>query len=205
MEELTLRQASILDFIRDRKLRAGVTPTLDEIRGHFRLKAIGTVQDHLRAIEAKGYIRHSRKSRSIEISGFEARDAVDVPIVGRIAAGKPLLAEENLEGRICVDRSLVRSAKVFALRVKGESMSGAGINDGDIAIIKEQPVAENGEIVAALVDGEATLKRFRKDASGRGRITLKPENPAFKPLHFGGSAGVSILGKLIGIYRSVQS
>lgn len=201
MEELTLRQASILDFIRDRKLRAGVTPTLEEIKGHFRLKAIGTVQDHLHAIEAKGYIKRSRKSRSIEIAGLEARDAIDVPVIGRIAAGKPLLAEENLEGRICVDRSWVRAAgpgQVFALKVKGESMSGAGINDGDIAVIKKQPSAENGEIVAALIDGEATLKRFRKDKS---RITLKPENPAFKPLYFGESSGVSILGKLAGIYR----
>jgi repressor LexA len=201
MEELTLRQAGILDFIRDRKLRAGVTPTLEEIREHFRLKAIGTVQDHLHAIEAKGYIKRSRKSRSIEITGLESRDTVDVPVIGRIAAGKPLLAEENLEGWICVDRSLVRSAKVFALRVKGESMSGAGINDGDIAIIKEQHYAEDGDIVAALIGDEATLKKFRKDASGMDRIILEPENPAFKPLYFGESSGISVLGKLAGIYR----
>ncbi|MFA6355835.1 MAG: transcriptional repressor LexA [Candidatus Omnitrophota bacterium] len=199
MEELTLKQASILDFIRERKLRGGITPTLEEIRGHFRLKAIGTVQDHLRAIEAKGYIKRSRKSRSIEIAGLEARNIVDVPVIGRIAAGKPLLAAENLEDRICIDRAWVRTdGQVFALKVKGESMSGAGINDGDVAIIKKQPSAENGEIAAVMIDGEATLKRFRKED---GRITLKPENPAFKPLYIEKSRQVSILGKLIGIYR----
>ena len=201
MEELTLKQASILDFIRERKFRAGITPTLEEIRGHFRLKAIGTVQDHLHAIEAKGYIKRSRKSRSIEIAGLEARGIVDVPVVGRIAAGKPLLAAENLEDRVCVDRAWVRTdgpGQVFALKVKGDSMCGAGINDGDIAIIKKQPSAENGEIAAVMIDGEATLKRFRKED---GRITLKPENPAFKPLYIEKSRQASILGKLIGIYR----
>jgi repressor LexA len=119
----------------------------------------------------------------IEEQGASERgrpDHFEIPIVGRIAAGIPILAEENIEGTITVDKNLVRNSdKVFALKVQGESMINAGINDGDIILIRQQPVAENGEMVAAIIDGEATVKRFYKKD---GKIILKPENDKMKPI-----------------------
>ena len=165
-EELTTRQKEILEFIKKTTFRRGSPPTYREIMEYFGFKSIGTVQDHLKALEKKGYIkREPNKYRAITVDDFSKtlKDTVRVPILGQISAGRPVLAEENIEGYISLDKFLVKySRDVFALKVKGDSMAGAGILDGDYVIVRKQPEVENGEIACVLVDNEATVKRFFK-------------------------------------------
>lgn len=206
-EDLTPKQKKIFEFIKQTKSKKGISPAYREIMEHFGFKSIGTVQDHLNALERKGYItREPAKYRTIgcRLIGPGSFDILDntvrIPVVGQISAGRLVLAIENIEGYISLDKLLVRHPKdVFALKVKGDSMINAGIYDDDFVIVRQQPTAENGQIVVALINDEATVKRFYK---ADDKITLKAENPNIKPfVYHKGDANISILGKVIGVYR----
>ncbi|TAL31079.1 MAG: transcriptional repressor LexA [Spirochaetes bacterium] len=198
MKELTDRQDEILSFIKQSIRESGYPPTVREIGDRFSITVKGAY-DHLKAIEKKGYINCAQnKSRAIELAG-PARvivpDSIQVPLVGRIAAGSPIIAEENIEQYLDFPASMFTSGEFFALKIKGDSMIEEGIHDGDFAIIKKQNTAVNGEIVAALLEDEATLKIFKKTA---GAIQLLPANKAYKPII---PETVEILGKLAGVFR----
>ena len=159
---------------------------------------------HLQTLEDKGYIRRDpTKPRAIEIldsssDAFESKKVAHIPIIGRVTAGQPILAVENIEGTFPLPEDLVRQDNLFMLRVQGESMIGAGILDGDLIIVRQQNEARNGEIVVALIGEEATVKRFFKE---RTLIRLQPENSAMEPIY---SQDVSILGKVVGVFRTLQ-
>lgn len=158
---------------------------------------------HLQTLEDKGYIRRDpTKPRAIEIldsssEALEMKKVVQVPIVGHVTAGQPILAVENIEGTFPLSADFVRHDNIFMLRVQGESMIGAGILDGDYIIVRQQSDARNGEIVVALIGDEATVKRFFKE---RTLIRLQPENPSMEPIY---SQDVSILGKVVGVFRTL--
>jgi len=204
-KELTEKQRMIFRFINQSIQQRGFPPTVSEIQGEFSFKSPTSVFKHLRAIERKGYIRiHPQIARGIELlvkeNLLESETSRNIPLVGRIAAGKPLLAVENIDKNVILDRDFCRGAN-FMLRVKGDSMINAGIRDGDYVLVKQQPSAENGEIVVALVDDEATVKRFFRQ---KDRITLRPENEAFPPLIIeAGHKGFRIIGKVVGLYRAL--
>ena len=200
-EKLTPGQSKILSFLTEYLRERGYPPTLREIASNFNLTGPMAPKRHLEALERKGYLRRlGGGSRAIEILGLSPlRDAFPVPVVGRVSAGKPILAEENLEGSLTLDRSFVRGKDTFLLRVKGDSMIGEGIFDGDYALIRPQKSAENGEIVVALVGEEATLKKFYR---GKDFICLQPANPQMEPLILKEDDGeVMIIGKVIGVLR----
>lgn len=202
MQNLTKKQSRILGFIKDFQYKHNSSPTLREIMSHFKLKAIATVQDHLISLERKGYIKREKdKARSISILGLKKtlRDIIEVPVLGRVAAGQPILAVENIEGYVAIDKSWAKGENIFALKVQGDSMINAGIYNSDFVIVKQQPIAENGEVVVALINDEATVKRFFKTDDA---ITLKAENPTIEPFTYHkGDVNISILGKVIGVYR----
>jgi len=199
MKDVTKRQEEVLEFIRDFLLRNKFPPTIREIATNFEISVKGAY-DHVKALEKKGIIHcNQNRSRAIEIltDNDEESALVSVPILGRVAAGIPILAEENLDGNVLLPQDFLgKGGSHFALRVKGDSMTGAGIMDGDLAVIRSQPTAENGEIVVAMTDEEAvTLKRYFKEQS---RIKLQAENPAYNPIY---AQGVRILGKLVSVFR----
>lgn len=204
MTRLTDRQLEILEVIRKTVAKRGYPPTVREIGEAVGLSSPSTVHSHLSALVEAGLLRRDpSKPRAIEVVELEsARRAEirDVPLLGRIAAGSPVLASEDVEEIYPLPTSLVGRGPVFMLRVKGDSMLGAGILDGDLAVIRRQPTAEPGEIVAALVAGEeATLKRFYRE--GR-RVILRAENKNYPSMEFG--EGVEIIGKLVGLFRSIR-
>ena len=199
-KDLTGRQEEIFLFIKNRIRDTGIPPTVREIGDSFGITVKGAY-DHLKAIEKKGFLRcEQNKSRSIELlvdnEGMRAPQTVAVPLVGSIAAGSPIIAEENITDYLDFPRSLLGRGEYFALKVRGDSMIGAGIENGDIAVIQKQNAARDGEIVAALLDDEATLKRFKK---GQGSVQLIAENPAYKPIV---TKDVQILGVLSAIFRN---
>src|SRR5574341_1377031 len=178
---LTDRQKAIYDFLLKTIRERGFAPSIPEIGRQFKIASTNGVSDHLKALEKKGYIRRVGK-RAIEVVNALGKAVLtatrEVPVLGRVPAGKPFLSEENTEGLLSIPNDM-GSGKLFALQVKGDSMIGAGIMDGDRVIVRQQGTAENGEIVCALIDGEATLKRFfKKD----GVITLKAENEKYAPI-----------------------
>jgi len=200
MKELTERQKEVLSFIANYLKGHSYPPTIREIADYYSISVKGA-HDHITALKKKGYIRQmDKRPRTMELTGtiFEDDSAlVEIPILGSVAAGVPLLAEENFDGNIVLHRSMLRkNKKYFALKVKGDSMSGAGILEGDTAIIEKQNYARNGEIAVAVIDEAVTLKRFYKENT---RIKLQAENPAYKPIY---SQDVKILGRLSGIIRS---
>lgn len=203
--ELTERQKEVFEFLEDFLRERGFPPTLREIASHFGLRGPKAPQKTLNILERKGYIRRvPGGSRAIEILSypqFSLTHILSVPIVGRVQAGEPLLAIENIEGYINLDRSLVSSGDVFLLRVQGDSMIEAHIQDGDFALVKPQPNAENGEIVVALIEDEATIKRIFKK---RDLIRLEPANPKMEPIVVKkGEKKVTIVGKVVGIFRKI--
>ena len=204
--ELTPTQEKVFEFLKDFLREKGFPPTLREIASHFGLKGPKGPQKTLNILERKGYIRKiPGGSRAIEILSypqFSLTHILSVPIVGRVRAGEPILAIENIEGYINLDRSLVSSGDVFLLRVQGDSMIEAHIQDGDFALVKPQPNAENGEIVVALIEDEATIKRiFMK----RDLIRLEPANPKMEPIIVKkGEKKVTIVGKVVGIFRKIK-
>ena len=199
---LTPRQAEILEYLRNEIDRRGVPPTIREIGEEFGIRSTKGVEDHLAALERKGVIQREKgKSRSIEIADRpDLRSARMVPMLGRIAAGSPILAVENQEGHFVFDESLVGTGEVFLLRVEGDSMKDASILDGDLVIVRSQETARNGEIIAARVGEEATVKRFSKTTEG---VELIAENEAYDPIVVDGTRDFQILGSVVGVYRQV--
>lgn len=203
--ELTTKQKKVLHFLKSYLQVKGFPPTLREIASHFGLRGPKAPQKTLQILEKKGYIRRvPGGSRAIEMlipPLVHKSQILSLPIVGRVRAGEPILAIENIEGYINLDQSLISSDDVFLLRVQGDSMIDAHIQDGDFALIKPQPNAENGEIVVALVDDEATIKRIFKK---RDLIRLEPANPHMEPIVVRkGERRVTLVGKVVGIFRKL--
>ena len=203
--ELTDRQHEILSFIHDFVADRGFPPSVREIGEAVGLSSPSTVHAHLRSLQDKGYLRTDpTKPRTIElrwdphIGAPTIRHAVrNVPLVGRIAAGAPVLAAEHVEEVFPLPQEFVGDGTVFMLRIKGDSMIEAGILDGDFVIIRQQPSVRNGEIVAALINGEeATVKRFSQKG---GVITLTPANPALTPVEYRG--GIEVIGPVVSVLR----
>mgnify|MGYP001058940070 CR=1 FL=1 len=208
---LTKRQAEILSFIKTHIRYSGFPPTISEIQEQFSFKSPNAVQDHLKALVRKGQIRRNPNQwRGLElIVSNKNRDesahysTVSVPLIGRVTAGLPVLAEENFEGTISLDRSLVgRATRLFALHVRGDSMIKAGIYDGDIAIAQQQSVADHGDIVIALLGDEATVKRLYLK---KKMIILHPENDKMHPIKISEGTDFKILGKVIATLHRVEN
>ena len=204
MRELTSRQQDVLEFIRTFTARHGVPPTVRELGDKFRVTPRAAF-DHLRALERKGALQRraaaGRTSRALTLADQTPRNVRPVPILGRIAAGSPLLAEENREGELPLAGSALPGGgeDVFALRVRGDSMVEAHICDGDLVLVRRQDSAQPRDIVAAMVDGEATVKRYMRDGV---RVVLKPEHPTMAPIVVDPREhNVKILGKVIGLLR----
>ncbi len=200
---LTDRQQRVLDFIQASIAQRGYPPTIREIGGHMGIRSTNGVTDHLKALERKGFIERdllcSRGLRPVTLDG----QVVSVPLVGRIAAGLPLLAEENVEDTVQVDRFFIGAERqVFALRVVGDSMTGDGIFDGDYIFVRKQLHANRGDIVVALIEDEATVKRFYPE---RDHVRFQPSNPAMQPIVIARSAfrETQILGVVVGVFRKI--
>lgn len=192
-------QSEIYEFIRQEVLDKGYPPSVREICAKVGLSSTSTVHSHLSKLEKKGLIkRDPTKPRAIEIikDPIAKKEMIDIPIIGKVQAGQPILAVENIEDYFTIPLNFVRGKNdLFILKISGESMIEAGIYDGDLAIIEKASYAENGEIVVALIENEATIKRFYKE---EGRIRLQPENHTMEPIIVN---DCQILGKLKGIYR----
>jgi repressor LexA len=203
MDEMTTRQRRILEFIRRTVRSRGYPPTVREIGEAVGLTSSSSVHAQLSNLQRKGLLtKDPAKPRTIEVAGGKPADAVLVPLVGRIAAGSPVMAEEHVEELLTVPGTFAGEGEHFALRVKGDSMVGAGIFDGDVVIVQQQESADDGRIVAALLPGpaedEATVKRLRR----RGRqVVLAPENQAMEPLNL--PPGGRILGIVVSVLRKV--
>lgn len=192
---LTDRQKEIFDFISLTLEQQGYPPSLREIAGHFGLVGTRAVEKHLIHLEQKGVIRRGTGARAIEVIGHTSRS---VPILGQVAAGQPIFAEENLLGTLAVDPSVARWKRAFFLKVRGESMTGAGILPDDLVLVKPQPDAESGEIVVAMVEGEATVKRLVKQ---KEKILLQPANSLYQPIVISPPDILKILGKVTAVFR----
>jgi len=206
--EISGRQQEILEFILRTVRQRGYPPSVREIGEAVGLNSPSTVHSHLSALVKAGYLRRDpSKPRAIEVTApgraqpdLRRAPVRDVPLVGRIAAGSPILAEEDIEDILPLPTELVGHDPVFMLRVRGDSMVGAGIFDGDLVVVRRQADADNGDIVAALIDGEeATVKRLHRSP---GVVTLLPENPAYAPLVL--TAGVQLLGKVVAVLRRLR-
>lgn len=202
--EVTRRQAEILDFIRAEIHRKGYPPSVREIGVAVGLSSSSTVHSHLAALEAKGLIRRDpSKPRALEVLDFrDSERGIDmgqvraVPLVGSVAAGQPILASENIEQTMALPAEIA-DEQTFLLRVRGESMIDAGIFHGDFVVVKQQPTADNGDIVVAMIDEEATVKTFYREAD---RIRLQPENATMDPIY---ARDVTILGKVVALFRKM--
>ena len=197
--DLNKRQQAILEFIQQSINRKGYPPSVREIGKAVGLSSSSTVHGHLNQLEDKGYIRRDpSKPRAIEVLNGDllAKKMVHIPLVGRITAGNPILAFENIEDTFPLPLDLVGNNDVFMLTVSGESMIEAGILDSDYLIVKKQNIANNGDIIVALIGEEATVKRFYKE---KDRIRLQPENKYMSPIY---TDEVTILGK-VGLYRNI--
>lgn len=198
--KITAKQQEILEYIKETILKKGYPPAVREICEAVRLKSTSSVHSHLETLEKNGYIRRDpTKPRTIEIIddcfNLTRREVVNVPLLGSVAAGQPLLAEENIENYFPIPVEFLPNSQTFMLHVKGESMINAGIFDGDQIIVEERSTARNGEIIVALIDDSATVKRFYKED---GHYRLQPENDALEPIIVD---EVKILGKVIGLLR----
>lgn len=196
---LSPRQEQMLGFIQDWIKKHGYPPAVREIGRALGLRSSSTVHMHLKQLEAKGYLkRNPSKPRAIEVTANRpvvADDVVEVPVLGRVAAGKPILAQENREGSFPLPVSLAQHGTTFLLRIRGDSMREVGILDGDLVLVRQQPTVENGEIAVVLLDDEATVKRFYKE---NDHIRLQPENPSYDPIIV---RSAQVLGKVIGVFR----
>ena len=198
--KITPKQEEILEYIKSQILNKGYPPSVRDICTAVNLKSTSSVHAHLETLEKNGYIRRDpTKPRAIEIIddnfNLTRREVVNVPLIGQVAAGQPLLAVENITGYFPIPAEFIPKEEVFMLNVKGESMVNAGIYDGDQIIVKQQSTASNGEIVVALVDDSATVKRFYKE---NGHIRLQPENDFMEPIIVD---SCEIIGKVIGLIR----
>lgn len=200
MPSLTKRQQQVYEFLVAYLADRGYPPTLQEIAKHLHVSGNLGVLRHLKALERAGLItRNPGSSRSIALVDRGGTGAVVLPLIGTVRAGLPQLVLQEVEAQIAVDRSLVKGGDSFLLRVKGDSMIEAHILEGDLAVVRPQTTAENGEIVVALIDGEATLKRFFHEGD---RIRLQPENDSMAPIVVAaGTQEVTIVGKVTGLCR----
>jgi len=224
-EPLTDRQEKILSFIKKSIQDQGYPPTIREIGEHFGIRSTNGVNDHLKALERKGYLlRGELKSRALsvidggrsqaarfprlarrELSAVADGEVVEVPLVGKVAAGEPILAQENITDHVRIDSVLLGDGgrKVFALRVSGDSMIGDGIFDGDYIFVRKQLHAGAGEIVVAMIEDEATVKRFYPEGD---RVRFQPSNPRLKPIYVSREdfRETQIIGVVVGVYRKMQ-
>ncbi len=204
MDEISKKQLEVLSFIKKEINRKGYPPSVREICDAVKLKSTSTVHGHLERLEKKGFIRRDpTKPRAIEILDGSSvvvpqKEMVELPIVGKVTAGQPILAEENIEDTFPVPVDFVGNKNAFVLVVKGDSMINAGIFDGDYVIVRQQSVARNGEIVVALLNDEATVKTFYKE---KDYFRLQPENPYLLPIIV---REVAVLGKVIGVFRKIR-
>ena len=201
--KITAKQQEILDYIKSEILTRGYPPAVREICEAVHLKSMSSVHSHLETLEKNGYIRRDpTKPRAIEIMDDEfnlaRREIVNVPVIGDIAAGEPIFAEQNIEGYFPILPEDMPSGNAFMLNVRGESMINVGIYDGDKILVKEQNTASNGEIVVALVEDSATVKTFYKE---NGYYRLQPENDTMEPIIVD---RVEILGKVVGLFRTYR-
>lgn len=199
--KISPKQAEILEYIKNEIINRGFPPTVRDICDAVNLKSTSSVHSHLETLERNGYIRRDpTKPRAIEIVddnfNLARRELVNVPVVGRVAAGEPILAVENVENYFPIPAEFMPNSQTFMLNVKGESMVNAGILDGDQILVQQQSTAENGEIVVALIDDSATVKTFYKED---GYYRLQPENDAMEPIIVQGE--LQILGKVIDVFR----
>ena len=200
MDTLSAKQEEIYNVIKDSILNKGYPPSVREIGELVGLKSTSSVHAHLNSLERKGFIRKDpTKPRTIEITddtfNLTRREVVNVPMVGTVAAGMPILATENITDYFPIPSEFLTNTDIFMLRVKGESMINVGIHDGDQIIVSKQSTAKNGDIVVALIDDSATVKRFYKE---KNYYRLQPENDFMEPIL---AKEVSILGKVIGLFR----
>jgi repressor LexA len=209
MKDLTIKQTKIIEFIKHWQITNGHPPTQAEICDHFGFSSSNTVRGHLLLIEKKGHLRlNCGKARGIQLAAplepVSRGQENSIPILGNIAAGVPIWAEQNLEGYLPVQSALFGGGELFALHIHGDSMTGAGIRNGDIAVIKMMDRVENGEIAAVLIEQEATLKRVYLRSKS---LVLKSENPVFKDLiyNIGKSDFIRILGRYQGIIRTMNN
>ena len=224
-EPLTERQEKILSFIKKSIQDQGYPPTIREIGEHFGIRSTNGVNDHLKALERKGYLlRGELKSRALsvidggrsqggrfprpvrrELSAIGEGEVVEIPVVGKVAAGEPILAQENITDHVRIDSVLLGDGgrKVFALRVTGDSMIGDGILDGDYIFVRKQLQAPSGEIVVAMIEDEATVKRFYPEGD---RIRFQPSNPRLKPIYVSRDdfRETQIIGVVVGVYRKMH-
>ena len=198
--KISAKQQEILEYIKSQILERGFPPSVRDICEAVHLKSTSSVHSHLETLEKNGYIRRDpTKPRAIEIldDSFQLmrREMANVPIVGRVAAGEPILAEQNIESYFPIPTEFLPNNQTFLLKVRGESMINAGIFDGDQVIVQRQASADNGDIVVALLEDSATVKRFFKED---GYYRLQPENDAMNPIIVN---SVEIIGKVIGLMR----
>ncbi|MDK2804949.1 MAG: repressor LexA [Thermoanaerobacterium sp.] len=202
--KISLKQQEIIEFIKSEINRKGYPPSVREIGKAVGLKSTSTVHGHLSRLEKKGYIRRDpTKPRAIEVLNNDIKDLSDViklPVIGKVTAGTPILAVENIDEYYSIPRDLVvgYEGESFILKVRGESMINAGILDGDYIIVRKQSYADNGDIIVALIEDEATVKRFFKESD---HIRLQPENPSMDPIIVD---NVVVLGKVVGVIRKLK-
>lgn len=202
--KLSAREEEILNLLRQGIMENGYPPTVREICAMTGLKSTATVHGYLEKLEKKGYIKKAEdKPRAITIINHEdyyadAVEAVLVPLVGEVAAGSPILATENIETSYPLPKEMVKESDCFLLRIRGESMIEAGILPGDLVLVRRQNAADNGDIVVALIEDEATVKRFFKE---KNQVRLQPENSIMEPIF---TKDVNILGKVIGLLRTIS-
>ena len=198
--KITAKQKEILEYIKETILKKGYPPTVREICEAVRLKSTSSVHSHLETLEQNGYIRRDpTKPRAMEILddtfGLTRREMVQVPMIGTVAAGQPILAEENIEDCFPIPAELLPNSQTFMLRIKGNSMINVGIFDGDQVIVEQTSTADNGDIIVALIDDSATVKRFYKED---GHYRLQPENDEMDPIIV---SELNVLGKVIALFR----
>lgn len=201
--KISKKQQEILEYIKETILKKGYPPAVREICEAVKLKSTSSVHSHLETLEKNGYIRRDpTKPRTIEIIddcfNLARREVVNVPLIGTVAAGTPLLAQENIETYFPIPSELLPNKEIFMLKVKGDSMIEAGIFNGDQILVEKTNTAENGEIVVALLDDSATVKRFYRED---GHYRLQPENASMEPIFVD---EVQILGKVIGLFRMMM-
>lgn len=201
MEETTERQRRILEVIHEFTAEQGYPPSVREIGERVGLSSSSTIHAHLKTLERRGLIsRDPTKPRALR-SEMAPRgtvpDTIVMPVIGKVAAGVPITAQENIEGEFVLPASFARGSENFMLRVQGDSMVEAAILDGDLIVVRPQRTADNGEIVVAMVDGEATVKRFYRED---GRVRLQPENAAMEPIY---SSDVTVVGRVEAVVRKL--
>ena len=208
MDDLSPRQRDVVNYIASTVAQRGIPPTYREIGDALGIASTNGVADHVKALIKKGYLRKVGGSpggvaRGIQLTSkartVRRSSIIPIPVMGHVAAGQPILAEENYERTLHLDRTMVPAkTSVFALRVRGDSMIEEGIHDGDYVIVRQQETARDGEIVVALVDGDATVKYYYRDGD---RVRLQPANSAMEPIYVDSTRAAAIQGTVVGVYR----